>query len=154
MKNVIAALLVHAFLLFPAFAAEPQSDAAAKAPTAKEAKVRQLLKLLKVSDIAMQAADAMIVAMSGATPNVPAEFWDGFKKEIKAEEFVELLVPIYERNLEEGDIDEMIVFFSSPAGRRYVDKQSVMMQESMAVGEKWGAKLAERAMEKIQAANQ
>jgi uncharacterized protein len=146
MKNVIAALFVHAFLLFPAFAAEP--------PVAKEVKIRQLLTLLKISDLAVQASDAMIVAMSGAMPQVPADFWDGFKKEVKSEEFVDLLVPIYERNLDEADIDELIVFFSSPAGQRYVGKQSVMMQESMAVGEKWGAKLAERAMAKMKAADQ
>jgi uncharacterized protein len=47
-----------------------------------------------------------------------------------------MLVPVYTRNLESSDIDEMIRFFRTPAGQHFLEKQPVIMQESMEVGQK------------------
>lgn len=140
MKKLLTALTLHALLIVPLFAAD------APQPSAKEVKARELLVLLRTGDTAMQAIDGMMVSMKDAMPQVPAEYWDSFKKQIKPDEFIELLVPIYAANLEESDLDGLITFFKSPAGQSYVAKQSAIMQQSMEVGGKWGEEVAERAI--------
>jgi uncharacterized protein len=64
---------------------------------------------------------------------------------------VDLIVPVYDRNLTHDDIKELIRFYETPTGRKFVSVLPKITQESMAVGEKWGRDLAMRVMTKLQA---
>ena len=121
---------------------------AASAQT-KEAKVRELLDLMKASEMAMQMIDGTIAAMQDAMPGAGDEFWEAFRKEIKPGEFIELLVPIYANNFEDSDLDGLIAFYRSPVGKRLVEKQPAILQDSMVAGQKWGEQLANRALERL-----
>jgi uncharacterized protein len=140
----IAARLLLAALLLTSFSAFAQGT-----PETKEQKVRRLLVLLKVGDVAKQMAGAMIDSFKGSMPEVPEEVWTAFMAKVKGEELIELLIPVYSRNIEEADVDALLTFYSSPAGQRFIGKQSLIMQESMAVGEQWGAKLGRQVEEEL-----
>ncbi len=154
MKNAITALCVTLCLAVPAAAAPDEQATAGVASTAassKELKARELLTLMKASDIAMQGVEGMMGAMKDAMPQVSEDFWTAFKAEIDAEELLELLVPIYVENFEESDLDGLIAFYQSPVGKRYIDKQGLILQQSMLAGQKWGGMLADRAIRQLNA---
>ena len=63
---------------------------------------------------------------------------------------VDLLVPVYDRNLSQADVTELIKFYESPTGKKFVSVLPKITQESMGVGEKWGRELAMKVMLKLQ----
>ncbi len=126
------------------------ANALAQEPVSSEVRVRELLTLMRAGDIGLQAIDGMITGMKRAMPGTPEEFWTAFRKKIKPEELVDMLVPVYQRNLSDADIEELIRFYSSPTGKRFVEKQPVILNESMAAGRRWGEVLAQRAIEDLQ----
>lgn len=139
----LSASLVLALLVFAG------SMAAEEAPAAtKEQKVRELLVLMRAGDLGMQTVDAMIDAMKDAI-QAPDEYWTSFRQKIKADDLVDMLVPVYAKHLDSADIDELIRFYRSPAGQRFLDKQPAILQESMVIGQKWGEQLAMRAIEDL-----
>lgn len=122
----------------------------AQEPATKEQKTRRLLSLMKVDEVAVQMIDSMLPSMQATAPTVPESFWTEFRKQIKGDELVDLIVPVYMRHLEESDIDELIRFYRSPVGARFLAKQPAILQESMAAGQEWGGRIAEKAMEQLQ----
>jgi hypothetical protein len=126
--------------------------AAADDGPAKEQKVRKLLEVTNAAQMGIQVMDQMIGAMKDSTPGAPPEFWTTFRSKFTGKELVDLLVPIYLRNLEERDLDAAIGFFGSPAGQRFVSKQGVIAQESMQAGQEWGAAVAMQALQELEAA--
>ena len=66
-----------------------------------------------------------------------------------ADDLVEMLVPIYMKNLDDDDVAELVRFYSSPTGQRFLDKQPMIMQESMKAGQAWGERMAQEAMDEM-----
>ncbi|HEV7242483.1 MAG TPA: DUF2059 domain-containing protein [Thermoanaerobaculia bacterium] len=137
---LVACLLVSALTV----------SAEQKVAGAKEQKVRRLLKLIKAEAMATQMLDAMMGSMQANMQAGSDEFWQSFKSQVKADELMELLVPVYADNLDEADIDGLIQFYESPVGQKFVSKQGIIIEQSMAVGQKWGEAVAEKAIRQLQ----
>jgi hypothetical protein len=108
------------------------------AAPATEESVRRLMALTGAGEMGVQVVHQMVPELKRILPEAPAQIW-------------EEVVPIYQRHFSEEDVQAAIAYFSSPAGRRMVEKQGVVMQESFAAGQQWGSKLAERAIAKLRA---
>lgn len=142
LRRVLVTALVLSFLSAATLSAQ-------EAPT-KQQRIREMLILMRSGELGLQVLDQMIETMKRTMPGAPEEFWTSFRQKVKAEELVDLLVPVYDKNLEAGDVEEAIRFFSSPAGRRFVERQPVILEESMAAGQRWGEEIARRALEELQ----
>jgi hypothetical protein len=127
---------------------------AQEAPSAKEQQVRELLVLMRAGDMGVQMIDGMIGNLKEMLPDAPDEYWIKFRQKVKSSDLVDLLVPIYERNLDAADVEELIRFFRSATGQRFLEKQPVILEQSMAVGQKWGEQLAEQAIKELQETQQ
>lgn len=92
----------------------------------------------------------MVGSMKKAMPQVPEKFWADFMKDVRTEELIDLIVPIYDRNLTQDDVKDLIRFYESPTGKKFVSVLPKITQESMVVGEKWGREMAERVIKKLQ----
>jgi hypothetical protein len=117
--------------------------------TQKQKDIRKLLKITGSGELGTQVMSQMIGSMKKAMPNVPDKFWGDFMKEVRTEELIDLIVPVYDRNLAQEDIKELIRFYESPTGKKFVSVLPKITQESMVVGEKWGRELAERVIKKL-----
>jgi len=118
--------------------------------TQKQKDIRKLLKITGSGELGQQVMSQMIGNMKKAMPQVPDKFWADFMKEVHTDELVDLIVPVYDRNLSQGDVTELIKFYESPTGKRFVSVLPKITQESMGVGEKWGRELAMKVMTKLQ----
>jgi len=74
-----------------------------------------------------------------------------------AEEVMDELLPelikemsvVYENNFTEAELQEIIEFYSSGAGKKFVKNQTLLMQEGMGVAEKFVPKIEQKLMEKL-----
>jgi hypothetical protein len=149
MRIVVAAVAVLCVL---GGAVRADSSAGQKAPeTQKQKDIRKLLRITGSGELGTQVMAQMIGNMKKAMPQVPEKFWGDFMKEVHTDELVDLIVPVYDRNLSQGDITELIRFYESPTGKKFVSVLPKITQESMGVGEKWGRELAMKVMAKLQA---
>jgi hypothetical protein len=84
--------------------------------------------------------------------DIPAEIWTDFEKEMSKtsmDDLVDMLVPVYSKHLTIDDLNELIRFYESPVGRKYAEKNPLIMQESMQVGQEWGQKIGEEFAKKL-----
>jgi hypothetical protein len=119
--------------------------------TQKQKDIRTLLRITGSGALGTQVMGQMIGNMKKAMPQVPDKFWGDFMKEVHTDELVDLIVPVYDRNLTHDDVKELIRFYQSPTGKKFVSVLPKVTQESMAVGEKWGREMAMKVMAKLQA---
>jgi hypothetical protein len=149
-RSTFAAVLALLCLAASAHAQKPAlaSDEAASL----DRDIRRLLELSGSAKLAQQMIAALLPSLRQMAPEAPAEFWDEFAKQIDPQELVEMIVPIYKQHLTHDDIRGAIAFYESPAGQHLVANLPVIVQDSMTVGQEWGQKLAQRAMEKAKQA--
>ncbi len=139
MRTVLAAIGIICVL----------GGAARAEETQKQKDIRKLLRITGSGELGTQVMTQMIGNMKKAMPQVPEKFWGDFMKEVHTDELVDLIVPVYDRNLTHDDVKELIRFYESPTGKKFVSVLPKITQESMAVGEKWGRDLAMKVMTKL-----
>lgn len=131
-------------------AAEPAAEEVVNgADTEVQRDIRRLLEASGAAAAGKQVMDQMMDMFSQSNPAVPPEFWTGLQEEIDMDEFVNMLIPVYEKHLSHEDIKGLIAFYESPLGRKMVATQPALMEDSMVLGQQWGADLARRVMEKM-----
>lgn len=84
---------------------------------------------------------------------VDSEIWTELEKEFKETsmgDLVELLVPVYEKHLDINDLNEIIKFYQTEAGKKFAGKTPLIMTESMQVGQKWGMKIGQDFAKKME----
>jgi hypothetical protein len=145
MKMPLAALAVFALT----FAVPVSAAPAAQEASPKEKKIRKLLEVTGSAAMGKQVMDTMLDHFSKSA-DIPEGFIAKFKETANPESLVELLVPIYLKNLDEETLDGTIAFFESPAGKKFIKAQPLIMKESMEAGQKWGAQAAQKALKAIE----
>ena len=144
MRTVMAAIGVLVILGGAVHAQESQ----------KQKDIRKLLKITGSGELGQQVMTQMMANFKKTMPQVPDKFWSDFMKEVRTDELVDLIVPVYDRNLTHDDVKELIRFYETPTGKKFVSVLPKITQESMVVGEKWGRDLGMRVMAKLQSQQQ
>jgi uncharacterized protein len=120
-----------------------RAQSAAPADGEKVRLIRQLVATAHLTDQAMQVIEQQVPAQRVANPRIPAEFWDRFLEQARARrgELEEGYVKLYDRNFTTVEIREMIAFYESPIGKRFIEVQPTLMREGMAMGQEWGTRI-------------
>lgn len=141
---MILRLLVLALALQSGFAetAPPQS------PTRDD--IRKLLLLTGADKIALQVVEQMVASFKTTAPNVSQAFWDQFIAEVDPKDFIEMAVPAYEQHLSAADVAAAIAYYQTEGGRHFVAAQPLIMKDTMAAGEAWGAALGAKIAKRLQ----
>lgn len=61
------------------------------------------------------------------------------------------IVPLYHKHFTADEVRGMLAFYASPLGQKTIDVMPMLVSESMAVGQRWGASLAPRLMQRVSA---
>jgi len=112
--------------------------------------VIRLLDLLQIHARMDQLLDGMKQAMKkgaevgfkqkvpNATPDVIEKvdsMADLVFEDMPIDEIIQAIVPIYQKHLTKSDLDGIIVFYSSPVGKKLLKEQPAMMAEGMQAGQ-------------------
>lgn len=114
----------------------------------KEQKIRSLLNRTGAAAMGQQMLDTMMAQVE-QQPDTPPGFVDKFKMLAAHDDLVERIIPIYDRNLSDADVDGILAFYESKAGQDLAKAQPLILQESMAEGQKWAEGLAEKALAEL-----
>jgi uncharacterized protein len=122
------------------------STSALPADAPSRDQVMTLMDLLQVRRNMQQMMGGMKEAMkAGALQGLKREVRDPSQKQIdkinvlveaafeqmRLDDFIDVMIPVYQRHLSKADIEEMIRFYTSPTGQKLLREQPQMMQESM-----------------------
>jgi hypothetical protein len=131
------------------------SHAAEKIDAEKVKEIRTMLELTGASKMAAQMMNQMLDSMKG-TKDLTNSQIERMKKRLASgsDELVELTIPIYDKYYSIEDLKAVNAFYSSSAGQKYLQSMPQVVKESMKVGQEWGAKMAKRIVEELEAADQ
>jgi uncharacterized protein len=136
--------LPTAFLVSSAASARAQDKpAAAKEETQKERKlrkVRELLASMQQREIAEKSMDVMLESMGA-----PKEYAQKFKDAFDFDGMIESTVAVYEKHLDEEEIDAMVKFYASDSGKKIAAAMPDITIDSMKAGQEYGKRAAEEA---------
>ncbi len=108
---------------------------------AKATTIRHLLDLTGAARLALSGMEAMVPAQRAANPQIPAAFWAAFLARARRAlpQLVDSLVPVYASHFSQAELDQLVRFYESPIGKHLSEVQPLILQESMQVGQTWGA---------------
>jgi hypothetical protein len=112
--------------------------------SAKQKDIRELLDILGVAKGARDVANNILPAYRSMFPKAPDSFWENFESEIKEDEFVELLEPIYDKHLKHEDLRQILGFYRSSVGKRFAQTMPSVRFEAMQAGQIWSQQLVQR----------
>lgn len=116
---------------------------------------KTLIKLFRVSNTEQTyevAIKQMFSMFRQQQSNVPIEIWNDLEKEMNKtsmNDLISMLIPVYSKHLTIDDLNELIKFYESPVGQKYAEKNPLIVQESMQVGQQWGQKIGIEFMNKL-----
>ena len=115
----------------------------------KTKKIRQMLELNGSTNASAQVMKTMLGSFEKMYPKVDKKIWEEFAKEIKTDDLIELVIPVYDKYYTEEDVDQLIVFYNSPIGKKVAETLPAISQESMVAGQAWGKQIAEKVVAKL-----
>ena len=128
---------------------------AAQAPidSGTAAAARQLIELMDVPRLALAGMEANIPALKLAMPQTPDQFWTEMLELAKRDlgQLVDSITPLYARRFSLPELQALIAFYQSPAGKRLVQIQPALVKESTEIGQRWGAKIGAEAAQRLSA---
>ena len=120
-----------------------------KDQAAKRAEIRQLIELTGAANVSADALRQIISPLRSGFPQVPDEFWDTFIKEVRSEELIDLVIPIYDKYYTRAEIHDLTTFYKSPVGQKTIKVLPKLSAEAIDAGQEWGRMVADRAMRKL-----
>ncbi len=142
MKNVLRSSALVLALLF-------YVDGIQAKPASPES-IKALMQLTGSGQMGMQMMNQLLPALKGMIPDAPKSFWDDVMADVNADEMENMVIPIYQKYLSESDIQAINSFYQTEAGEKLIRVQPLIMQESVALGQQWGQKIAQQALLKYQ----
>lgn len=115
----------------------------------KRAEIRQLIVLTGAANVSADALRQIIAPLRSGFPQVPDEFWDTFTKEVRSDELIDLVVPIYDKYYTRAEIHDLTMFYQSPVGQKTIKVLPKLSADAIDAGQEWGRTVADRAMRKL-----
>jgi len=99
--------------------------------------IRRFFRVTNVGELAFADIRRNCELQKRANPDIPTEFWTELLKALKPGEFVERMVPIYDKHFSHEDIKAWNVFFETGPGQVFLKNQMVVLEESMIAGQSY-----------------
>lgn len=93
----------------------------------------------------------MLLQQSGNNAKLVDQFMARVEQRLaqNVDSFTDLAAQVYAREFTDDDLNALATFYKSSAGQHLIDKQVVIASGMMAVGQQWGAKLAQETLEEF-----
>lgn len=139
---ILAVLAGFCFLSKPALA--ENSSAAKEDKEIKNKAIEELFYVMKADSVMEQTMDQVskIFVNEYPEPKEYKEFAEELKNKFNIKEVLRLLIPIYDKYYTYDDIEQLIKFYKSPTGQKFISVAPDMTSELMKVGVEYGKKIA------------
>ncbi len=142
MKRIAIVTLLFVFCV-PVWAQQLPADAPSREEVLKLVEVTRVRSQLDMfmSGMIAQMKASMRQSFTAKVPNATEKqlkvldtVADEMGQQLSTDELVAELIPIYQRAYSHDDINAIVGFYSSPAGKKLLDKTPQVMQEAIKVG--------------------
>ncbi len=153
-RSLLSTLLLVSVSLL---AQQPSGEAAAhKTPTrataakaagvdaTKEADIRRLLEVTGTRELVEQMKTSMLEQFRQNAPGMPDDMLNELMAELKSDDLVESMIPVYSKHFSGEDIKQLIAFYQSPFGKKVLQEMPQIIAESNDVGIRWGESVVAR----------
>ena len=114
----------------------------ARGQNASSESVRNLLHMINANDVGQQMLEQILPSLKAMLPEATERFWKEFQDGIDTDQLLNQLIPIYQKYLSEKDVNDIIKFYLTPAGKVLLEHQPSIMKESLAVSQQWGENIS------------
>ncbi len=120
-------------------------------PVTKKGKIKELLKLNGTEEqVKLAIKDSIKMIENGPLQgSLPDGFMEAFKKFMKPNEIIAMIVPIYEEELDEETIDALIAFAQTDAGKKLAKATPALVAKTMKASIAYGERSAKEALKKL-----
>lgn len=150
-----------AALLWTAAALTTGAGQAIAGDPSRLAEGRHLIQLIGMEALLMQMADGALTqqleATRAADPNIPDPVLEIIRGELETayrDSFDEMLnwaAGLFTDRMTPAEMKETVAFYASPTGKKVLHLTPQIMQESMAIGQRWSEQIMIRVGPKIEA---
>lgn len=137
-----------------AFAQTPTNQTAPETNVQEAEKINNIKKLLDITgskNLSQQIITQLLATLKTEYPEVPQKFWQTFVAELKPDDMINELIPIYGKYFTNEEIKEIIAFYQTPLGQKTITVLPELSRESAAIGLRYGREAAQRALAKLEA---
>ena len=138
-----------AIALAALFVCSGAPDAVAKPSAAKMKDIRKLTRLMGADKMANQLVEQLMAALKQNYPKVSKARWKKIRKKASVNSFLNEVAKVYDRHLTHAEVRELMAFFMSPVGRKFVSIQPKLFQESMEIGNRWGQRVTQEITKEL-----
>lgn len=147
----------------PKTSTQPHSSASAqgKVDGAKEASIRQLMDLTGAKSLGAQmmttGMEQFRASITESQPDNPRAkqfidaFVSNFQKHFDPDSLTQKMIPIYDKYLNQEDLDALLHYYQSPLGQRMLKVLPEIARESQQAGFLLGQKAAQETLEDLKA---
>lgn len=138
MKKIISVVLLASLATMPL-----------SAEVAKKESIKLLMDKTGSTKMAKQMIGQIIPNLKLYAPDAPDSFWEEVVADIDMNHLAELVIPIYQKNLTEQDVQDINTFYDTPAGKKLIRVMPTIMQETIKVGQIWGQEIGKDVFKKL-----
>lgn len=162
MRSAIWFMLTAFCLCIPTCAQETVADASTSPATKEQVqKLFEVMQIRQQSHLMIDSLQKQMQAMSTQTikaryPQITAaelaranKISEDVMKDVPIDAMLDDMIPIYQKHLTQADVDAMIVFYSSPTGKKLMQQMPEITQEAMQVSYHRMQKQIDAVMERV-----
>jgi hypothetical protein len=139
-------------LLAIVYAVPADCQSTGEAAGEKQAIIRRILEVTNAAELMLVAMETALPAQRASTPGVPAVFGERFAARARAERhtLVDSIVPVDDKAFTTEELKQLLQFYESPIGKRFVAVSPELARESMLAGQRWGMVLGQEVGAQLQ----
>ena len=158
MRNFLALIMCITFLAFSAFPALAETNISAE----KKALIDEFLVMFGGEDMYQKYAKQMAATIKDATkqsdPQISSEklliiedeIYKAFVDEMKSDQYRQILYSVYDKNFSVQDLEEMINFYKTPLGQKWLKLMPSLTEDTAQLSTQWTLEIMPKIMERVQ----
>jgi len=119
----------------------------------KDSLLNDLLLLTGEVDLGKNVLNDEISHQKTVSPEIETAFWIEFMRRLESNNYVQmknLIYDVYDKHFEIEDLEEILKFYRTKSGRKLLENQPKIIEESRIAGEKLGFEIAQSIMNDLE----
>lgn len=115
----------------------------------KDDDILKLLNLVRAYDIPESVVNDIINSYKTMLPGVDSSYWQSLRQEADISGVIKKIVPVYDKIFNHNEIKELIKFFETPTGKKWVATFGEANDEIIKIFEQWSGEVFKKLNDKM-----
>lgn len=111
--------------------------------------LREFMRVTGVGELSLRTRDAVVDQMRATYPDAPDSFWSKQTSKIRVKELDGRIETVYAKHFSDAELKKIVLFYSSPEGRKLAQAMPSLAQESLTIAQTWGQSQADKILDAL-----